>query len=136
MSREIVPEGFSTKSTAPAARLLMVTSAPWAVRLLTITTAVGWVRMISSSTWRPFFRGISTSRVITWGFRVRAWTRASSPSRAFPTTSSRGSRERISEMMRRMNAESSTTSTRSGDSLVGAFLIGVLMSGHSSPAGG
>ncbi len=67
ISREIAPEGLGTKSTAPRAKASMVALAPEWVTLLSITTGTGLLAMMSRSVSSPSLRGISTSRVITWG---------------------------------------------------------------------
>src|SRR5689334_1822674 len=55
---------------------------------------------------------MTKSQVITSGFSSAAMASASSPSRAIPTTSMKGLRERISRTTFRTNAESSTMSVR------------------------
>src|SRR5450755_1050689 len=63
---------------------------------------------------RPSISGISTSSVTTSGCVCSTLSSASSPLIAWPATSMSGSAAIASLMIRRMNAESSTTSTRIG----------------------
>src|SRR5207249_4819942 len=58
--------------------------------------------------------GISTSRLTTSGCSVSILSRASSPLCATPTSCMSGCDVMASPITRRMNAESSTTSTRIG----------------------
>ena len=64
-----------------------MTSLPRSVTDEIITTGVGRARISRSRNSRPFILGISTSSVITSGFRSRIMSRASYASAAAPTTS-------------------------------------------------
>jgi hypothetical protein len=68
--------------------------------------------LISRSALSPSWRGISISSVMRSGLRARAFSTPSIPSRAVPTTLNAGSEAIISEIIFRINAESSTTNTR------------------------
>ena len=63
---------------------------------------------------KPSMRGISKSSVITSGRNILTRRNASSPSAALPTISTSELVDRISVMLRRLNTESSTISTRKG----------------------
>jgi hypothetical protein len=90
-----------------------VALAPFSVRVLNMMTGRRGCRLLISFTApRPSSRGISTSRVTTSGRRTSAFSMASSPSTAVPTTSISGSEARTLLMRRRSTAESSTTSAR------------------------
>jgi hypothetical protein len=107
------PDGFVTKSTAPSSKHRSVTSAPSLVRLLSISTGVGCSCIRRWSIVTPSMTGISTSSVMTSGLSCRAISSPSCPFFAAPTTSSSASCCSRSVIIRRINIESSTTSTRS-----------------------
>src|SRR3954467_6758625 len=103
--------GFWTKSTAPASMASRTISAS-AEEALRRRMGIG-VRDIC---WRtnstPPRRGMVRSQVMTSGFSSAVISRASTPSRAMPTTSMKGLRESISRTTLRTKGESSTTSVR------------------------
>mmetsp|Transcript_60042 Transcript_60042/g.142143 ORF Transcript_60042/g.142143 Transcript_60042/m.142143 type:complete len:430 (+) Transcript_60042:474-1763(+) len=103
--------GLATKSIAPSSNALSVTSAPRSVSVDTITTGIGRRRIRRDRKSSPSIRGISTSSVMTSGFRLRIISRASSGSAAAPMHSMSVWRLMISERIERTSAESSTTTT-------------------------
>jgi len=66
-----------TKSTAPSSSALKVTSEPRSVNDEIISTGIGRARISLSRNSSPLILGISTSSVITSGFRSRTMSRAS-----------------------------------------------------------
>src|SRR5258708_16734733 len=112
MYKSMPPEGLATKSMAPSSSALSVTSAPSRDSELTIRMGRGLVDMMTSLACNPSMCGMLMSMVITSGFRTSACVTASRPSRASPHTSSCGSAVIMVCNTLRMNAESSTISTR------------------------
>ena len=101
-------EGLRTKSTAPAARA----SNTFRFKEETRMTGMGWVGRYSLRNSMPFCPGISTSMVITSGFKAGIFCLASRVLMANPTTSILGWAERPLVIMLRASSESSTTITR------------------------
>ena len=89
-----------------------MTSEPRSVNDEIITTGVGRARIRRSRNSRPFILGISTSSVITSGFRSRIMSRASYASAAAPTTSMSACSRRMWVSTSRIIRESSTMRTR------------------------
>src|SRR5262249_22338587 len=79
---------------------------------LTIRIGRGLLDIMTSVAWRPSMWGILMSMLTTSGLSTSACVTASRPSRASPHTSSWGSEAMMLCSTLRMNAESSTTSTR------------------------
>ncbi len=104
--------GLATKSIAPSSSAFSVTSAPRSVSVDTITTGIGRRRISLDRKSMPSMRGISTSSVMTSGFRLRIISRAANGSLAEPTHSMSVWRLMISVSRLRTSAESSTTTTR------------------------
>ena len=125
-SRLIGPEGLRTKSTAPNSRARSVASAPpSAPPALSITTGRGNSLMMYPSASSPSRPGISMSRVTMSGLSACTLRSASAPSRAVPITVNSPLDATTSLTMRRMNALSSTTSTRrTGDLLESDIALG------------
>ncbi len=128
MSRSIPFTGFGTKSTAPNSSARRVLAVPSRDSELTITMGRGFCVMINSVACRPSSRGIFTSMVITSGCSDSARETPSRPSRAWPATSMLGSATMMSCRTLRMNAESSTISTRTF--LLRAGIVAMLASGR------
>ena len=76
LSARALTRTLATASTAPISSAARVTSVPAAVRVETMTTGMGRSRMIFSRNSSPFMLGISTSRVMTSGFRALIAARA------------------------------------------------------------
>src|SRR5262245_251819 len=112
MSRSMPPLGLATKSIAPSSSDFSVTSAPSFDSELTIRIGRGLLDMMISVAWRPSMCGMLMSMLITSGLSTSVCVTASRPSRASPHTSSWGSAAMMLCSTLRMNAESSTTSTR------------------------
>ncbi len=104
--------GFATKSRAPSSRAR--NTLPLAEFPEITKTGVGLRAMSKRRNVNPSMRGISRSSVTRSGSSWSASRNASSPSFAFPTTTTSGMLSSKPVMVRRLNAESSTTSTRSG----------------------
>jgi hypothetical protein len=102
---------LATKSSAPSSSARIVVSAPRSVSVLTITTGIGRRRIRRERNSSPSMRGISTSSVMTSGFRLRMTSRACSGSAALPTQTMSDWRLMISVSKLRTRAESSTTTT-------------------------
>jgi len=111
-SLEISSKRFGRKSTAPASRASNVDLAPSVVNEENIKIAVGLAVMIFRVAVIPSITGISTSMVITSGFRRAALLTASIPFSALSMTLISGSDSNISVTRRRKKRESSTTNTR------------------------
>jgi hypothetical protein len=112
ISRSIPLDGFATKSMAPSSSALSVMSAPSRDSELTTRIGLGFEDMINSVACSPSTWGMLMSMVMTSGRRDSFIDTASFPSRASPTTSIEGSEVMIETNTFRMNAESSTISTR------------------------
>src|SRR6185437_11743659 len=112
-SRLTGPCGFRTKSIAPNSRARIVRSVlPPAPAALSMTTGRGDSAMMYPSVWSPSSTGISISSVTISGSNACTWRRASSPSRAVPTTRNSSDAPAMRSVMTlRMKALSSTTST-------------------------
>ena len=103
--------GFATKSTAPSSSALKTSCV--SPRPLTTITGVGSRAISRRRNVKPSMRGISRSSVIRSGRSSRSpCASASSPSGAQSTTSTSGERSSMRMIVRRLNAESSITSTR------------------------
>src|SRR6185437_3172795 len=119
MSRSTPPLGLGTKSIAPRSSAFNVTSAPSRDSELTSKIGRGLLDIMISVACRPTTCGILMSMLMTPGLSVSVWVPASRPSRASPHTSSCGSDAMMPWSTLRMNAESSTISTR-------VFLLSVI----------
>ena len=106
--------GLPTQLTAPSSSADIAAAAPRPVCPEIMTTGNGRRRMTFSRNAKPSIFGISTSRVITSGLSALIASRACSGSAASPTTSIIGSWDRTAAIRKRIVAESSTTSTRTG----------------------
>src|SRR6267143_1883432 len=122
MSRSMALEGLATNSMAPSSRARSVLAAPSLDSELTMTIGRGFVVMISAVACRPSTWGMLMSIEITSGLSDSARETASRPSLAWPTTCRSSSALKIVSNTLRMNAESSTMSTRN-------FLLGVAITG-------
>src|SRR5713101_3339905 len=112
ISKSMEREGLATNSIAPSSSARSVLAAPSFDSELTTTIGRGFVVMISAVACSPSTWGILMSMVMTSGFSDSAIATASRPSLALPTTCSCSSALKIPSRTFRMNAESSTTSTR------------------------
>jgi hypothetical protein len=82
--------------------------------------------MMTSVACKPSMCGMLISMVMTCGLRLAAFSTASRPSRASPTTSNEPSESRMLISTFRMNAESSAISTR----IFSPFVIVCLLMNH------
>src|SRR5215469_1508776 len=112
MSRSMPPLGLVTNSIAPSSRALSVLAAPSLLSELTTTIGRGLLVMICAVASSPSTWGMFRSIVMTSGFSDSDSAIASRPSLAWPTTCSCSSALKMDSRTFRMNAESSTTSTR------------------------
>ena len=103
--------GLAMKSRAPRSSALNTFSF-WLYEE-TMMTGIGLTLIRMRKNVNPSIRGISRSSVIASGRSSVTNRNASSPSPALPTTSTSGSEDSISDRLRRLKAESSTTRTRS-----------------------
>ena len=103
--------GLGMKSTAPASSARSVVSAPSRVSALTMMIGGPRRATIARAASSPPIPGISTSIVTTSGRRRSTIAMPSSPDAAVPTTRISGSFSSIFWIARRMNAESSVTTT-------------------------
>ncbi len=111
-SADTSPAGFVTKSTAPACRASIVSLAPFCVCAENITMGVGRSRMIACTASTPVMFGMLKSIDTTSGRRLRTFSTASLPSRAWPTTSKLPADASVFAIAPRMNIESSTMRIR------------------------
>src|SRR6266849_1201235 len=112
ISRSMALDGLATNSMAPSSSARSVLAAPSRDSELTMTIGRGFVVMISAVAWSPSTWGILMSMEMTSGLSDSAIATASRPSFALPTTCSCSSALKMPSRTFRMNAESSTTSTR------------------------
>src|SRR5260370_161579 len=97
---------------APSCKDFNVTAAPSCEVETTPRSGRGLLDIMISIACNPSICGMLISMLKTSVFRASVWVPASRPSRASPQTSSCGSEATIVVRTRRMNAESSTMSTR------------------------
>src|SRR6267143_6323759 len=122
ISRSMPLEGLATNSMAPSSNARSVLAAPSLDSELTITIGRGFVVIISAVACNPSTWCMLMSIVMTSGLSDSASETASRPSLAWPTTCSSSSALKMVSSTLRMNAESSTMSTRN-------FLLGVAITG-------
>src|SRR6185436_1910429 len=103
--------GFCTKSIAPASSAAS-TCSPDSAAMLMMMMGMGRRAICARTKDTPSITGMFRSEVTTSGRSSCTRPSASSPSRAVPTTSTKGLRPSICDTTLRTYAESSTTSTR------------------------
>jgi hypothetical protein len=111
MSKEMVLLGFDTKSTAPYSKDFTARSASILPIAVSITTGTGVFAIMQHKAVNPSILGISTSMVTTSGLSFFVFSTASLPSLAVPTTRMFDAEFSISDTIRLISDESSTTST-------------------------